>query len=138
MITAEEREAGRRRAEHLLLELPHQEAIRPEMGEVAFETAWEIRAFALALAAHENGQYDWSQFQQALIAAIRTWEDTGPGEQWRYYDRWLEALETLLAERGVLDESELDERTRTVLTTPRDMHHQRAKREPVAVDPGRA
>ena len=137
MITAEEREAGRRRVEHLLLELPHQEAIRPENGEVAFATAWEIRAFALALAAHQSGQYDWSQFQQALIAAIRTWEDTGTEEQWRYYDRWLEALETLLAERGVLDESELDERTRTVLTTPRDMHHQRAKREPVAVDPGR-
>jgi nitrile hydratase accessory protein len=136
MITAEEREAGRRRVEHLLLELPHQEAIRPENGEVAFETAWEIRAFALALAAHQSGQYEWSQFQQALIAAIRTWEDTGTEEQWRYYDRWLEALETLLAERGVLDESELDERTRTVLTTPRDMHHQRAKREPVAVDPG--
>lgn len=137
MITAEEREAGRRRVEHLLLELPHQEAIRPENGEVAFETAWEIRAFALALAAHQSGQYDWSQFQQALIAAIRTWEDTGTQEQWRYYDRWLEALETLLAERGVLDESELDERTRTVLTTPRNMHHQRAKREPVAVDPAR-
>jgi len=137
VITAEEREAGRRRVEHLLLELPHQEAIRPENGEVAFETAWEIRAFALALAAHQSGQYEWSQFQQALIAAIRTWEDTGTEEQWRYYDRWLEALETLLAERGILDESELDERTRTVLTTPRDMHHQRAKREPVAVDPGR-
>jgi nitrile hydratase accessory protein len=137
MITADEREAGRRRVEHLLLELPHQGAIRPDNGEVAFETAWEIRAFALALAAHQSGQYDWSQFQQALIAAIRTWEDTGTEEQWRYYDRWLEALETLLADRGVLDESELDERTRTVLTTPRDMHHQRAKREPVAVDPGR-
>jgi nitrile hydratase accessory protein len=137
MITTEEREAGRRRVEHLLLELPHQEAIRPENGEVAFETAWEIRAFALALAAHQSGQYEWSQFQQALIAAIRTWEDTGTEEQWRYYDRWLQALETLLAERGVLDEYELDERTRTVLTTPRDMHHQRAKREPVAVDPGR-
>ena len=137
MIGTEDREAARRRVEPLLLELPHQEAIRPENGEVAFETAWEIRAFALALAAHQGGQYEWSQFQQALIAAIRTWEESGTGEEWRYYDRWLEALETLLAERGVLDEAELDERTQKVLTTPRDMHHQRAKREPVAVDAGR-
>ena len=137
MIGTEDREAARRRVEPLLLELPHQEAIRPENGEVAFETAWEIRAFALALAAHESGQYDWPRFQQALSTAIRTWEEAGTGEAWRYYDRWLEALETLLAERGVLDEAELDERTRTVLTTPRDMHHQRAKREPVAVDTGR-
>jgi nitrile hydratase accessory protein len=134
MIETEDRDAARRRVEHLLLELPHQEAIRPENGEVAFETAREIRAFALALAAHESGQYEWSKFQQGLIAAIRSWEESGTGEPWRYYDRWLEALETLLADTGVLDPTELDARTRTVLTTPRDMHHQGAKREPVAVD----
>jgi nitrile hydratase accessory protein len=137
MTAPDDREAARRRVEHLLLELPHQEQIRPDDGDVAFETAWEIRAFALALAAHQSGQYDWPQFQQALIAAIRSWEDADTGEDWRYYDRWLEALETLLAERGLLDPAELDERTRVVLTTPRDMHHQRAKREPVAVDAAR-
>jgi nitrile hydratase accessory protein len=134
MTAMDDREAVRRRVEHLLLELPHQEEIRPVNGEVAFETAWEIRAFALALAAYQSGQYDWSRFQQALIAAIRSWEDADTGEEWRYYDRWLEALETLLAEAGVLDPVELDERTRAVLMTPRNAHHQRARREPVAVD----
>jgi nitrile hydratase accessory protein len=136
-VTApDDRETARRRVEHLLLELPHQERIRPD-DEVAFETAWEIRAFALALAAHQSGQYDWPRFQQALIAAIRSWEDADTGEEWRYYDRWLEALETLLADTGVLDPAELDERTRAVLTTPRNAHHQRARREPVAVDTAR-
>jgi nitrile hydratase accessory protein len=136
-VTApDDRETARRRVEQLLLELPHQDRIRPD-DEVAFETAWEIRAFALALAAHQSGQYDWPRFQQALIAAIRSWEDAGTGEEWRYYDRWLEALETLLAETGVLDPAELDERTRAVLTTPRNAHHQRARREPVAVDTAR-
>lgn len=137
MTGIEDRQAARQRVEHLLLELPHQQAIRPENGEVAFETAWEIRAFALAIAAYESGQYDWSQFQQALIAAIRNWEESDTGEPWRYYDRWLEALETLLAETGTLDFAEVDERTHAVLTTPRDPHHQRARREPVAVDPAR-
>jgi nitrile hydratase accessory protein len=137
MTEIEDREAARKRVEHLLLELPHQEAIRPENGEVAFETAWEIRAFALAVAAYESGQYDWSQFQQALIAAIRNWEDSDAGEPWRYYDRWLEALETLLGETGTLEPAEVDERTYKVLTTPRDLHYQRARREPVAVDAAR-
>ena len=137
MSPVDDRETVRRRVEHLLLELPHQQAIRPDDGEVAFETAWEIRAFALALAAHQSGQYDWPRFRQALIAAIRSWEDAGTGEEWRYYDRWLEALETLLADTGVLDPAELDERTRAVLTTPRNAHHQRARREPVAVDTAR-
>lgn len=52
------------------------------------------------------------------------------------WDPWLEALESLLAADGVLEASEVDDRMQAVLTTPRDMHYQRARREPVTVDPG--
>ncbi|MCW2677598.1 MAG: nitrile hydratase b-subunit [Modestobacter sp.] len=124
--------------EPLLMELPHQEALRPEGGDVSFETAWEIRAFALAVAAHQSGQYDWSQFQQALIDSIQRWEQSGSGTPWRYYDRWLEALESLMTEAGVVATGEVDDRTRTVLDTPRDTGHHRAHHEPVAVDPARS
>lgn len=130
-------EQQRSRVEHLLAELPHQEAIRPDGGQVAFETAWEIRAFALAVAAHQEGRFAWPEFQQALIAAIRGWEESGEATPWRYYDRWLEALESVLAGSGVVDTSAVNERARIVLTTPRDASHQRARREPVAIDPGR-
>jgi len=129
--------AGRDSVEHLLLQLPHQEAIRPEGGQVSFSTAWEIRAFALGVAAHQGGQFQWAEFQDALVSAIERWESSGTAEPWRYYDRWLEALESLLADGGVVAPSEVDERTHAVLTTRRDVHHQRARREPVAVDPGR-
>jgi nitrile hydratase accessory protein len=127
-------EPDRDSVEQLLLALPHQEAIRPENGEVSFEKAWEIRAFALAVAAHQNGRYDWEAFQAELIAAIARWEQATEDTPWRYYDRWLDALESLLAEHGLLDQDELDQRTHTVLTTPRDAEHQRAHRHPVAVD----
>ncbi|HEV7755673.1 MAG TPA: nitrile hydratase accessory protein [Mycobacteriales bacterium] len=129
--------SGREDIEQLLVQLPHQEEIRPEGGEVSFGTAWEIRAFALAVAAHQNGQYDWPDFQHALSTAIRTWEDAGTKEPWRYYDRWLEALESLLASTGTLDPSEVDDRAHVVLTTPRDASHHRARLEPVAVDAAR-
>jgi nitrile hydratase accessory protein len=124
--------------EPLLINLPHQEALRPSGGEVSFETAWEIRAFALAVAAHQSGQYDWTQFQQALIASIQRWEDSGAATPWRYYDRWLEALESLMAEAGVVSVAEVEDRAHTVLNTPRDANHHRAHREPVAVDPARS
>jgi nitrile hydratase accessory protein len=123
--------------EPLLMALPHQEALRPEGGDVSFETAWEIRAFALAVAAHQSGQYEWARFQQALIDSIQRWERSGQETPWRYYDRWLEALESLLAEAGVVVPDEVDDRTRTVLDTPRDAGHHRAHRESVAVDPAR-
>ncbi len=97
----------------LIAELPSR-AVRTAGDEVAFDSAWEIRAFALAVAAHRNGQYDWEE------------HDTGQ-QPWRYYDHRLNALESLLTDSGVVDTAEVNERTHTVLTTPRDMHHQAAK-----------
>ncbi len=122
---------ARRRVEQLLTELP-----RDGEEQLSFTQPWELRAFAVAVAAHENGLYDWSEFQLALIGAIREWEDSAGSrvEPWRYHDRWLEALESVLSGTGVLDGGELDHRERTILTTPRDTDHHHARRDPVAVD----
>jgi hypothetical protein len=87
------------------------------------------------VAAYHAGQYDWSEFQLALIGAIRRWEGDPERAPWRYYERWLEALETVLSGTGVLTGSELGGRAREVLATPRNADHQHAHREPVAVDP---
>lgn len=121
---------ARRRVEQLLTELP-------DGQQLSFSQPWELRAFALAVAAYENGQYDWSEFQLALIGAIRRWEGSAEDSPWRYYDRWLEALETVLTGTGVLADTELEAREHAVLTIPRDADHHRARREPVAIDPGR-
>ena len=103
-------------------------------ADVAFTAPWELRAFALAVAAHREGHYEWPRFQSRLVEAVQGWEsvhpDPGP-DDWHYYERWLEALEAVAADLG-LDTSELDARTETVLATPRDAEHQRAKRDPVA------
>jgi nitrile hydratase accessory protein len=120
---------ARRRVEQLLTELPG------EADQLAFQQPWELRAFALAVAAYHNGQYDWTEFQLALIGAIRQWEDGAAGEPWSYYDRWLEALEHVLSGNGALTGTELDDRAAAVLSTPRDANHHHAHREPVAIDP---
>lgn len=120
---------ARRRVEQLLVDL------HGDRDQLTFEQPWELRAFALAVAAHHNGYYDWSEFQLALIGAIRRWEGDEEQSPWRYYDHWLEALETVLSGTGVLEGSELDDRAHTVLSTPRDANHHHARREPVAVDP---
>ncbi len=120
---------ARRRVEQLLVELPG------NRDQLSFEQPWELRAFAMAVAAHHNGYYDWSEFQLALIDAIRRWEGDEAQTPWRYYERWLEALETVLSGTGVLTGSELDDRCHTIITTPRDANHHHARREPVMVDP---
>jgi nitrile hydratase accessory protein len=123
---------ARRRVEALVSGLPG--------GDRAFENPWEIRAFALAVAAYQNRQYEWSEFQLSLIEAIRQWEQDGApvdGEPWSYYEHWLTALETVLAGNGLLSDADLDDRTKTVLATPPDRHNQHAHWEPIAIDPAR-
>lgn len=125
---------ARRRVEQLLTELP---GPGDDAEQLSFNEPWELRAFAVAVAAYHRGLYDWSEFQLALIGAIRRWEGDPESAPWRYYERWLEALETVLSGTGVLTGTELDGRAGAVLATPRSANHHHARREPVAVDPAR-
>ncbi|MFD4254305.1 nitrile hydratase accessory protein [Amycolatopsis thermoflava] len=119
---------ARRRVEALVCDLPGS-------GEKGFDQPWELRAFALAVAAYHNGHYEWSEFQLSLIEAIREWERGGGDEPWRYYEHWLTALEAVLSGKGLLSEAVLDEQTRTMLATPRNANHHQAHRDPVAISP---
>lgn len=121
---------ARRRVEALVCDLPG-----GSDAERSFDHPWELRAFAMAVAAYHSGQYEWSEFQLSLIDSIKKWEVDGGGEPWSYYEHWLEALETVLAGNGALSDAALDDRTKTVLATPRAANHHEAHREPVAVDP---
>lgn len=123
---------ARRRVEALVRELP------VSSGDRAFDQPWELRAFAMAVAAYHAGQYEWSEFQLSLADSIRRWEGGDGREPWSYYEHWLHALETVLAGNGVLSDASLDERTRTTLATPRNTDHHEAHREPVAIDPARS
>jgi nitrile hydratase accessory protein len=103
----------------------------------AFNEPWEVRAFALAVAAYHNGLYEWSEFQLSLIDSIKKWEAEGGSEPWSYYEHWLEALETVLAGNGALSDAALDDKTKQLLATPKNANHHEAHRDPVAVDPAR-
>ena len=103
----------------------------------AFDQPWELRAFAIAVAAYHEGQYEWSEFQLSLIDAIRRWEADGGARPWSYYEHWLTALETVLAGNGALSDAALDDATKAVLATPPNRGHHEAHREPVAIDPAR-
>ncbi len=127
---------ARAEVSQLVASLP-EGAVRTVGDDVAFDAAWEIRAFALAVAAHRQGTYEWQEFQDALVTSIARSESAEEGRSMSYYDHWVEALEVVLAGAGVVDAGDLDDRTRTVLATPRDLEHQRAKRDPVCVDPAR-
>ncbi|OZC73950.1 nitrile hydratase accessory protein [Rhodococcus sp. 06-462-5] len=126
---------ARRRVEKLVCSLPG----APD-GDIAFASPWEIRAFAIAVAAYDARQFEWSEFQLSLIDSITYWEEN-EGElergSWSYYEHWLNALETRLSGSGLLSDADLDERTKTVLATPPDRDHHTAHLEPISIDPAR-
>lgn len=68
-----------------------------------FPTPWAARAFALVHAMAQAGWFKLPEFQQALIASIRSHEQAHGcvGDDASYYDCWLEALTSLLRQRGL-------------------------------------
>ena len=121
---------ARRRVEQLLVELPG------DRDQLSFEQPWELRAFAMAVAAHHNGYYDWSEFQLALIGAIRRWEGDDEHRRrgattsagWRRWRRCSPGPACSPAPSSTIA-------AHTIITTPRDANHHHARREPVMVDP---
>lgn len=106
-------------------------------GEMSFSEPWEIRAFAMAVASYQNGDFAWEEFQGSLIASIDAWELDGGSatSEWSYYAHWVNALEVVMARSGALPTAALDERTSTILAMPAATNHHGAHYEPIAIDP---
>jgi nitrile hydratase accessory protein len=74
-----------------------------DQDDLVFEEPWQGRALGMGVVAVERAGASWEQFRAHLVAAIRR-RPQRPGESaaTAYYAAWLDALEALLAERGLL------------------------------------
>lgn len=73
----------------------------PDGKEPVFAAPWEAHAFALTVKLHEHGLFSWTEWSQQLANTIQSNSDTP------YYENWLKALETLLAEKGIVESREI-------------------------------
>jgi nitrile hydratase accessory protein len=103
---------GRRAVERLVRQLPQSDAIPRREGELSFREPWEVRTLGLVVSLHDEGRFEWSEFQSALVETIAEWEATPEDERapWSYYACWQQAAERLLTRRHLLGEEEFDER----------------------------
>jgi len=84
-------------------------AVPRKNGELVFSAPWEGRVFGMAVALHDRRLYRWEEFQRSLIEEIgRAGSGDDPA---RYYERWLASFERLLADKGLIGEDELEDRT---------------------------
>lgn len=111
--------------ERLVADLPAREHLPQAAGELSFTSPWEIRAFAIAVAAHQSGRFGWGEFQGRLVEEIEAWETAGPTHQgaWSYYREWVDALEGLVLQHGMATPDELDRRIHDYLGGVRDPKH---------------
>jgi nitrile hydratase accessory protein len=107
-----------------------------EEGPV-FREPWEAQAFAMTLALHERGLFTWHQWAATLSEEIKRAQAAGdPDIGETYYHHWLNALERLVAAKGVTDVATLEryqhawdhaaDRTphgEPIELTPEDFHH---------------
>ena len=72
-------------------------------GQLVFEEPWQGRALGMGVATLERLGLTWTDFRPYLVRAIRLHEPA-PGESAAdaYYAAFVEALEELLRDRGVV------------------------------------
>lgn len=77
-------------------------------GGPVFAAPWQAEAFALVLRLHEAGVFSWQEWAAALGSELNAQRaDCGPNDGNAYYERWLAALQALLAAKGIVSADEL-------------------------------
>lgn len=74
--------------------------------EPVFSEPWQAQAFAFAVALNANGLFSWSEWAAALGRELKKPGVAADGSD--YYDCWMRALESLLAEKAVATEDDVD------------------------------
>jgi len=75
-----------------------------------FDEPWQAQAFALVENLRERGVFTANQWADALSRALAAQDPAAGGGD--YYDCWLEALERLLDERGLVASSDVTDTSR--------------------------
>ena len=78
--------------------------IEVEADEPAFHSEWERRVFGVMMSTFAGGHYNVDEFRHAIerMGAV-------PYLQTSYYEHWLHSMETLLVEKGIVSQKELDD-----------------------------
>ena len=66
-----------------------------------FAEPWQAQAFAMTVLLHERGAFAWSEWTETLGREIAAAPERPS------YEAWLEALEAILAAKGVAERTEL-------------------------------
>lgn len=79
----------------------------PRGDEQVFAAPWQAQVFALTVALHERGLFTWPEWAVTLGRHVAT----GTADGSDYYERWADALQEMLAERGIASPEDVERGT---------------------------
>jgi len=82
---------------------------RDEAGPV-FAAPWEAQVFAMTVRLNEAGCFTWPEWVEAFSAELAAAPAAATVEAGDYYQRWLAALEKMVASKGLMAPAELARR----------------------------
>lgn len=85
----------------------------PQEGdELVFGAPWQARAFSMVVTLHQEGLFEWNEFQNHLIEQVQAgaFEDDEEDPETVYYRQWIVAFEQLLANKDIFDDDIIDTR----------------------------
>jgi nitrile hydratase accessory protein len=88
-----------------------------------FGEPWHAEAFALAIALHRQGVFDWNEWDEEFSNTLRDMpSEPGESAEAAYYRRWVLALENLVVDKSLASREEMGRRKelwrRAYLNTP--------------------
>jgi nitrile hydratase accessory protein len=101
---------------------PDDRPLPAEHDGPVFEEPWQATAFALAVHLSERGALAWSEWSAALGDEIQAAAQGDPVQAEGYFQHWLDVLERICTEKGMVDPAEIrirqEEWRRAYLETP--------------------
>jgi nitrile hydratase accessory protein len=86
-------------------------ALPRDLEGPVFNEPWEAQAFALAVRLSEAGYFTWSEWAVVLSQEINVAQARGdPDGGLTYYQHWLNALERLCTDKGLISREDMRQR----------------------------
>ena len=106
-------------------------AIPIDDGYRPFHEPWQAQAFALAVSLIEADKIQWNEWAETLGDEIaRATEHGIAGDGSGYYELWLQALERLVTNKGLVETGELSD----LESAWRKAYHDTPHGQPVSLD----
>lgn len=83
-------------------ELPREDDRAP-----VFKEPWQAQLFAITVNLSEAGHFSWSEWAATFADELARARAAGPNRADAYFERWLAALQALLAAKGIAAAAEI-------------------------------